>query len=179
MNCRVAKCKENHASHFCSLCQDHDSNHFSCDCTKGITLYHGTKVDNTSGIASEGLKPSKNGRLGPGVYFVESYSEAISIAKHRDREDGNVSVVLECTVSLGQMANLCNVRDSWELQSWQGRYHSAKAVHPPWAGINYSFNEICVKNQTFCSVKKVTFLKDNYGSIDTIEVGKMHKIGTF
>ena len=168
MKCRVPTCQENHIKHFCSLCNNRNSNHFSHECHSGVTLYHGTKVNNTSGIASKGLKPSTNGCLGPGIYFVEEYSEAESIAKHRTG-NGGVSVVIECNVYLGKMVDLQNIIDK---RSWKDRYDSAIDIHPAWAGISYDFYEICVKNPKYCSVKKVTCLQENYGSINTVDVGK-------
>jgi hypothetical protein len=30
--CKIPKCTENHKQHFCKVCQDPDSDHFSSDC---------------------------------------------------------------------------------------------------------------------------------------------------
>ena len=102
-----------------------------------------------AGISRSGLQKSSDGRLGGGVYFVESYEEAKSIASHRG--NGSVTAVFECNVRLGKLADLKKSNNS----NWQSQYNSAKAVHPPWAGIEKDFIEFCLLDDKYCSVKKV------------------------
>ena len=40
-------------------------------------LLHGTTGPNVEGILKEGFRPSKNGRLGPGVYLTDSFETAL------------------------------------------------------------------------------------------------------
>ena len=68
--CRLVGCREDHTEHYCRLCQQKPSDHFSRDCLKGTVLYHGTNIDVIKPIALKGFKESGYGRLGPGVYLL-------------------------------------------------------------------------------------------------------------
>lgn len=60
------------------------------------TLFHGTSVVHLEGILNNGLRPSRNGLLGPGIYFG---GREKAEAYFRSDEAG---VLLECQVRLGR-----------------------------------------------------------------------------
>jgi len=61
-------------------------------CPLGIKLYHGTKYDAALSISKTGFKPSKDGCMGPGVYFTPIFDDAASIAKRWNAD----AAVIEC-----------------------------------------------------------------------------------
>lgn len=118
--CQVQGCKEGHGQHYCRVCDNPNSTHFSRNCPQGIDLYHGTRVSNITSILSSGLHPSPNGRIGGGIYFAEK-DVATAIADHRGQGTG--VAVLRVRVNPGK----CKT-----------------GVHPPWAGVNDEFKEWCL-----------------------------------
>jgi len=48
-----------------------------------MTVYHGTVNQFGDAIEKGGFKPSKSGRIGPGVYFTDDPNVAWQIAKNR------------------------------------------------------------------------------------------------
>ena len=141
-NCKVARCTLEHRQHFCLLCKDKDSDHFSSECPKSLTLFHGTHIRAIKLIAFESLKESTSGTLGPGIYFVENYEEAESISQYRKKpEDGSCTVVFECQVYLGNHVYLGKT----PTEEWQGSYDSASSIHGSWANIDHDFKEYCLK----------------------------------
>ena len=119
--CRVLRCRINHSKHFCRLCKEENTDHFSSDCPNGRTLYHGTHISAIPPVARGGSNESEKGRLGPGVYFVKTYDEAKQISKNQ--RNSNHTVVFECRVN----CHLGNKKDN----SWQICYDSACGIHPP------------------------------------------------
>lgn len=91
--CKVVGCKQNHYSHYCRVCGDHNAAHFSASCPKGTVLYHGTKRKYAQSILNEGFTPSDQGRIGGGVYCVKDYDIAKKIAEYKFGSDG---VVIMC-----------------------------------------------------------------------------------
>ena len=172
MTCRVRGCSEKHKSHYCRLCGLKNSTHFSQDCPQGRTLYHGTRLSSIKGISYEGLRPSTQGRLGPGVYFAESYKVAETISLNRDgRDKGNGAAVFECNVNLGKIKNLKEDAGS----KWQNRdFDSAKSIHPRWAGAA-DFTEFCLKDNRKCSVRKVTVTEGHIDGLGTFVINKLDK----
>ena len=149
--CKVSKCESNHAQHFCRLCEEEDTDHFSSECPRSKTLYHGTQVQYFKSISNTGLKESSVGRLGQGVYFVKTYNKAERISRGRRTKDGDPnSVVIECQVYLGKHryfdGNKCNT-------AWQEKYDSASTLHPPWCNIKTVFKEYCLKDSSKCIMK--------------------------
>ena len=150
--CRVTRCKEKHSKHYCRLCKEKDTNHFSSECPNSVTLYHGTHIKVTQPIADGGLKESGDGRLGPGVYFVEEYDEAKKISNYRrHKDDKRCTVVFKCQVYLCRHCNL----GTGTGNSWQDDYDSASTMHPPWAKITYDFKEYCLKDSKHCVVRSI------------------------
>ena len=90
----------------------------------GATYYfHGTRIRGTAeSILLNGLCASQEGRLGPGVYLVESRELAAQIAWHRGH-DGNACVVV------------CECKDP----------APKTGMHPAWAGIPQPFKEYCCR----------------------------------
>ena len=135
---KVAVCELGHSRHFCRLCREQDTSHFSSDCPNSKTLYHGTQVEYLKSITNEGLKESESGTLGKGVYFVEHYDEAKNISRYRRKCDPKGvpnSVVIECQVHLGKHRNFDNnfnfdnnCYDTWQYNN----FDSASRMHPPW-----------------------------------------------
>lgn len=159
VRCKVRQCRKNHRIHYCRVCKEEDTNHFSSQCPRSKTLYHGSHSGAVEPIKKDGLKTSGDGRLGPGVYFVEKYEEAKNISRDRqqkaDKYQNYTSVVLKCKVRLGKHIDL----GTGGGRDWQSNWHSASTMHPPWAGIGYDFKEYCLKNSNFCVVNTV-FIND-------------------
>ena len=172
MTCRVRGCSEKHKSHYCRLCGLKNSTHFSQDCPQGRTLYHGTRLSSIKGISYEGLRPSTQGRLGPGVYFAESYKVAETISLNRDgRDKGNGAAVFECNVNLGKIKNLKEDAGS----KWQNRdFDSARSIHPRWAGAA-DFIEFCLKDHRKCSVRKVAVTEGHIDGLGTFVINKLDR----
>ena len=151
-SCKIIKCNAEHRRHYCRLCKDNDSDHFSSECPRGKTLYHGTHIGAIKPIAMGGLKESGNGRLGRGVYFVETLEQAKNISKYRDK---NCTVVFKCQVNLRNNIDL----GRGDGGDWQLHKDSASSIHPPWANINHDFKEYCVKSSNDCVVTSI-FIDD-------------------
>ena len=109
--------------HYCKVCHNKNSNHLAKDCPKGIVLYHGTKYEYALSISKSGFIPSKDGCLGPGVYFTPDLEVAKDIAK--GRSGGAVAAVLECRLD----------EDNDDVQD---------RMHGPWFNSN-EFKEYVVK----------------------------------
>lgn len=154
--CKVRRCKKNHDTHFCRVCKEVDTDHFSSECPRSKTLFHGTHNGAVDPIKQGGLKKSGDGRLGPGVYFVEKYDEAKQISRNRqqkaDKYRNYTSVVLKCRVHLGKHIDL----GKGEGSDWQASYHSASTIHPPWTAVlDYPFKEYCLKDSRYCVVNTI------------------------
>jgi hypothetical protein len=125
-----------------------------------VTLYHGTTAKAAANITEQGLRSSKSGRWGKGVYFVDTKENAEKIAKYRARQRGEPDdwAVLECTVNLGDTERLSGDDTSVVTYSFKkvlsstGIYDSTKGTHPPWAGVHHEFTEYCLKNHKKCNV---------------------------
>ena len=153
-NCKVDGCEKNHIKHYCRVCDQNNSDHFSRHCPEGIVLYHGTNFEVIKSIVEEGfIKSGPHSRLGVGVYFVESEVEAGRISLNRDSKGPHreKKVVLKCLVNLGNHIFL----DSGDGSDWQNKYDSASSMHSPWAGIETDFKEFCVKNSKRCVVNSI------------------------
>jgi hypothetical protein len=85
--CGAEGCYFNHTSHYCVVCDTWDSDHLAKNCPTGIIVYHGTKMEYALLISKNGWIPSKDGCLGPGVYFTPDKAEAIKIAIARSGKD--------------------------------------------------------------------------------------------
>ena len=172
MNCRVCGCSEKHRSHYCRLCGLKNSTHFSQDCPQGRILYHGTRLLSIKGISSEGLRPSPGGRLGPGIYFAESYKVAETISLYRcGRDKGNGAAVFECNVNLGKIKDLMGGAScQWQTED----FDSAKAIHPQWAGAG-EFIEFCLKDDRKCSVRKVVVTQGHIDGLGNFEIKKLDR----
>ena len=164
MTCRVLGCSERHRSHYCRLCGNQDSSHYSQDCPEGKMLYHGTILSSIKGISEEGLRLSTYGRLGPGVYFTDDFQVAETISLNRDQEGNNGGAVFECNVNLRRIKDL--IRDTGS--EWQNeRYDFAQTIHPSWYGTT-EFTEFCLKDARKCSVRKVTVTEGRVDGITSL-----------
>ena len=137
MECNVLECKERHKRHYCQLCENDDSYHFSTECPYSRTLYHGTRLSAVPTIVEEGMRKSEAGSLGGGVYFVRTLEHAKKISEYRDRQNRSRdehAVVVKCQVYMGLHKHLA-VKSNAVKSGWQISYDSACAMHPPWAGI--------------------------------------------
>eukprot|EP00347_Sterkiella_histriomuscorum_P002871 403366474 len=143
--CKVQKCKENHKKHFCKICHDKDSNHFSKSCPNGIILWHGTKLENLQSILTNGLYPSKVGCMGEGIYLTTK-KEAFCIAQHRGKMNQTDYVVVQVKVNLGKTLEL---QTNYDYQgNWKNFYDSATRFHESWANIKTKFQEWIVKDMS-------------------------------
>ena len=148
--------------YYCRLCDGYTTGHFSMNCPKGKTLYHGTRLSSIQGITYKSLQPSINGRLGPGIYFTDNFEIAKQISLRFDNELGGA--VFECNVNRELVKELGDKN----LVAWQNEgYNSASALHPPWYGLNTGyFKEYCLKDPRKCSLKRVTVTQ---GYVDGIQ----------
>lgn len=138
--CKAPGCARNHANHYCRICESPDANHLEKNCPHGIDLYHGTRISSISAIIQGhylmqgGLHPTVGGRIGTGIYFAGK-NEALSIAAHRGAGSG--VAVLKCRVNTAKCGT---------------------GFHPPWAGVNYNFQEWCLNGNNYRI--SAIFLKD-------------------
>ena len=151
-----------------------NSQDFSQDCCKGRSPYHGTRLSSIKGISSKGLQPSTKGRLGPGIYFTDSFNVAKEISLHREAGEGGA--VFECNVNLGKIKSLSK-RDKTYLCTWRyEKYDSAKAIHPPWPRINSKeFTEYCLKDPKNSSVRKLTITNVHDDGLGNLVITKSDK----
>uniref|UniRef100_A0A0G4FP21 PARP catalytic domain-containing protein n=1 Tax=Chromera velia CCMP2878 TaxID=1169474 RepID=A0A0G4FP21_9ALVE len=91
-------------------------------------LYHGTSTHNAGGILQHGLRASRNGTLGRGVYFTDNKETAMAIARYRARQTGGGRAVVV----------LCDVPEAHTRNT---------AMHAPWAGVSRDFREYCVNEK--------------------------------
>ena len=108
-----------------------------------VELYHATAYNNISSINQNGLRESRSGRLGPGVYFA-SKSDAIKIAKYRQKQKNQPFwVIFKVKVKLGNCKDNGSEHDT--KGSWRRNYDSCYGLHPDWefSGID-PFYEWCV-----------------------------------
>jgi hypothetical protein len=63
-----------------------------------VTMFHGTDGKHAASIIEHGLQPSKDGRLGPGVYLTPYKDVAGTIARYR-----GLQFVVECEVTVGRV----------------------------------------------------------------------------
>merc|ERR1712072_795003 len=118
-----------------------------------ITAWHATPSGNVETIVKRGFRPSKTGRLGPGVYFTNRLSHAISIAKNARGGKGKRSVL---TVKIFTKRKMFNAHgNSYPGSRWRFRAGIAKGKHPPWGGIQTPFTEFVVRNAKNIKVIKV------------------------
>ena len=83
----------------------------------------------------QGFKNSPKGRLGSGIYFVDTLENAKRISYHRDpRLNQKNAIVFQCQVNLGRHIDLGHASGGY----WQGAYDSASGIHPPWACLLYT-----------------------------------------
>jgi hypothetical protein len=113
-----------------------------------ITGYHGTNGKNATSILTEGLKPSTQGRLGPGVYIATDVAAAREIARHR-----GMAFVLTCTINVRKCYDVDT--HGWKATWAAEGYTCARATHPPWAGFAAGFEEYCVVNACDVKIKAV------------------------
>ena len=109
-------------------------------------LFHGTKYENAGSILQGGLRESKEGRLGRGVYLTTK-KWAQRIAAHRG--NGKNLCLIEVEVDLGNLKKLSGQEDDptgkWSRHS--SPYNSCRTMHPAWSQVTTKpFPEICVRN---------------------------------
>jgi hypothetical protein len=86
--------------------------------------YHATPSEHRQSILKNGLCQSKDGRMGKGIYFVQTFGQAKRIGMAREGS-GNFDIWkadLTHSFSIGE---------------------ARRGRHPPWCGMD-SFTEICV-----------------------------------
>lgn len=154
MPCKVNGCKEKHTHHYCRVCSDTDSSHFSRQCPKGTFVYHGTKKEYADLIVKDGFKASAKGRIGPGVYFTLSFGEAKKIAEYRFPQQE--PVVIECRAIV--QYNQFRYDDTPEeverkVREWKvfNKQTAGSGFHPPWAN-NEVFKEVVVRDPKMISI---------------------------
>jgi hypothetical protein len=118
-------------------------------CKRSIRAWHATPTANVQTILREGFKPSKSGRLGPGVYFTNAFWKAKTIAKSKD----NCSVIEVKIFTKGEMFNAGS--QHFQSDRWQFPTGIAKGKHPKWAGIRKPFTEFVKKNARAMRIVRV------------------------
>ena len=119
-------------------------------CDPGFNLYHETSKMHMHGILLNGLSPSRDGRMGPGIYFA-TRNVAERIAKHRGHD-----FLLKCSVSLGRVFDFDPCFCEPDRKKWADKgYDSAMGTLSGWGGIETGFTEWCVADPTFVKVDRV------------------------
>eukprot|EP00347_Sterkiella_histriomuscorum_P018333 403345905 len=144
--CKVILCQHIHKKHYCKICCNTDSNHFSKYCPKGTILWHGTKLENIESILENGFYQSREGSMGAGIYLTTK-EEALSIAKHRGNQNQSKYVVIQVRVNLGKILELKENHD-FEGKWRENQFNSATRFHFSWAGIKTKFQEWIVKDNS-------------------------------
>lgn len=92
---------------------------------KKKTVYHGTTSARADRIQREGIRPSADGMLGPGVYVSADYNKALREAKRRGyRDGGGQPTVLEFDVNVGSVM-VIDRKDHPRRLNWQSTHDSA------------------------------------------------------
>ena len=52
-SCKIFCCKEDHIRHYCRVCNQNDSDHFSRHCPNGTVLYHGIDLEIIKSLEEE------------------------------------------------------------------------------------------------------------------------------
>lgn len=142
-HCRVFNCKENHPYHYCKVCQEKNSDHFSRHCPKSTILYHATNINNYESIKKNGFIASNGGTLGAGVYFSDNSKTAQEIAINKANFDEN-TLYIPCRVYLG---NSDDKAYEFDINgNWRSNFDSASRIHGSWGACNENFKEYCVKD---------------------------------
>ncbi len=119
-----------------------------------LTLYHGSDSANTRSILKTGLKPSRRGRLGPGVYLTDDKKAANAIAQYRGQP-----LVCECRVDVGKVYDFDKGSEGIGpgIQAHWARYgyDTATSVHPLWH-TSTPFREYCVSDKTRITITSIT-----------------------
>ncbi|CAF1251791.1 unnamed protein product [Adineta ricciae] len=118
---------------------------------KIIRVYHGTLPKHADSINKHGLRPSTEGRLGPGIYLAEK-SAAKKISQYNS--DSNDSFVVEAELNVGHKKVLTGDDDDGDGQWYEEGYDTCQAEHYPWAGNNHKFPEWCVQEQKRVKIVK-------------------------
>jgi len=111
------------------------------------TLYHGAPKKFAESIVKSGLKSTKKGRLGPGLYLTDDRFVASAAAIRKAGFNKTTQYVVVVEVELGTVKDYgsgVDVAGSWANQG----FDSATSLHPAWPQpkIKKPFKEYCVKN---------------------------------
>ena len=157
---RAAGCTFDHDQHVCAACGDQDSDHCFRDCEQRhhMNLFHGTHKNNVDGILADGLKESRGGNLGQGVYFVHDFKIAKSIAEGKYRANW---AVIECKVDLGKCLSLYENSAPDLAGEWRTRYDSVFRRHCSWH-FEKEFREFNVKQG---QIKMMQAYEDEHGKL--------------
>ena len=112
-------------------------------------LYHGAPGQVAASIMTNGLKPSRGGRLGAGIYLTDNKQLAERAAKRNGHQ-----FVVSCYVELGTMAKVpkgqLDSHGSWRNHGCD----SCTGTHPAWLGIP-PFTEYVVADPSRVIIFKV------------------------
>jgi hypothetical protein len=160
--CHVPGCTEKHIAHYCWICNNGDSDHFSRHCPNrhAVLMYHGTTESSfNKWIGSGGPVPEfdpkffSGGNLGDGVYLTHNPHTAVEISKIFG--GSNARFVFTVKVDLGDCVDCGTVSD--RTGSWHPRYDSAVRLHEAWGNIP-PFREYCVRDPTRCEIIEVAII---------------------
>ena len=121
-----------------------------------VTMFHGTNGKHAASIIENGLQPSRDGRLGPGVCLTPVEDVASAIVKHR-----GLQFVVECEITVGKVfafdaGTLEGSGPPKHSKAWSDSgFDLAKAMHGPWAGVATPFCEFCVHDAKAVQVVKM------------------------
>lgn len=88
-------------------------------------VYHGTTSARADSILREGIRPSRSGMLGPGIYVSADYNKAWREAKKKVRQDRKGQPnVLEFVADVGNVMIIDN-KDHPQRWNWQHTHDSA------------------------------------------------------
>lgn len=109
-----------------------------------FTMFHGTHKHHQSSILTDGLKKSRTGMLGEGIYLTRQFDKASRYPLGHKNKD---QIVVEAIVNVGKVKRFDQVNRGDPLQkSWHTAHESAWVAQKA-RGIGSGQEENCIKDE--------------------------------